>query len=216
MIKPFLILGATKQELEGVLTNIDSTEITGALIGVGKVQAALNSLAAIDACQPQHVVVVGWAGSLEPAFGIGEAVIVDKVLQYDLDLRLFGLQVGQTQGADGKIVPGALDLAAPDLQGFRHAVLGSADLFVTEEVRLESSFIERTACAQVVDMESFAIAQACRMRNVPCTVLKVVSDDVDGQRPRSFTYFVSKASEVLARGLSQLLALPREKSPISL
>jgi adenosylhomocysteine nucleosidase len=66
------------------------------------------------------------------------------------------------------------------------------------------------------DMEGFGVAMACRLRIIPCSILRVISDDSRGHRPKEFKRFVRQANERLKNGLVQLLDAPREKSPTSL
>jgi len=217
-----LVLGATKQELEGVLTKLGEPivfagcEVVGLTLGVGKVQSALAALQAIQTHAPSSVVLLGYAGAIDASLAIGEGILATQVVQYDLDLRAFGLQRGQTFDEHSKVVASKVDLFAPALSGFKPVVLGTADRFLLRSYREQNPYLSEELGLQASDMEGFAVARACRMLALPFSILKVVSDDALGRRPKDFKRFVRQADECLRMGLAQLLELPSEKSPTSL
>lgn len=217
-----LVLAATKYELEGVLTklgepiHIGEHSVVGVCTGVGKVQSALAALKALYVHTPRLVVLLGYAGALDPCLDIADLVVATKVVQYDLDLRAFGLQRGQTFDGGGKIVPASIDLYAPDLNGSKKVVLGTADRFLLRSYREQNPYLTEELGLGASDMEGFGIAQACVMRAIPCAILRVISDDAKGHRPKDFKRFVRQANERLRDGLLQLLEVPKEKSPTSL
>lgn len=217
-----LVLAATKRELEGVLTKFDEPlSLAGQLVvglctGVGKVQSALSTLKALSAYAPHQVIVLGYAGAIDPALEIGDAITATKAVQYDLDLRLFALERGGTFDGSGRIVSGHIDLFVPNLQGFKKVALGTADRFLLRSYRQENPYLIDELGLGACDMEGFAIAQACKLESIPCSILKVISDDAMGHRPKDFKRFVRQANERLKEGLLQLLESPSEKSPTSL
>ncbi|NCC64113.1 MAG: hypothetical protein EOM15_05620, partial [Spirochaetia bacterium] len=88
--------------------------------------------------------------------------------------------------------------------------------FLLRSYRESHPFLTKEMCLQVSDMEGFSVARAASMHGVPCSILRVVSDDAQGHRPKKFSSFAREASKKLAHGLLQLLEEPREKSPTSL
>jgi len=217
-----LILAATKRELEGVLTKlyepiqVAGRVVVGVCIGVGKVQSALAAIQAIDAYAPSFVVLLGYAGAIEASLEIGDGFVATQVVQYDLDLRAFGLKRGQTFDGDSQMVDGAIELFAPVLSGFKKVILGTADRFLLRSYREEHPYLTEELGLGASDMEGFGVAMACRLRIIPCSILRVISDDSRGHRPKEFKRFVRQANERLKNGLVQLLDAPREKSPTSL
>lgn len=217
-----LVLAATNRELEGVLTKLNEPyqlgthRVVGVCTGVGKVQSALATLDALHTYNPRLVVLLGYAGAIDPSLAIADLIMATKVVQYDLDLRSFGLQRGQTFDGDGKVVPGSIDLFAPDLKGFKKVVLGTADRFLLRSYRQQHPYLTEELGLEASDMEGFCIAQACLLQAIPCAILRVISDDAEGRRPKDFKRFVRKANERLSDALLQLLEAPKEKSPTSL
>jgi adenosylhomocysteine nucleosidase len=217
-----LVLGAIKRELEGVLTKLGEPlvlagrEVVGLTLGVGKVQSALAAMQAVQTYAPSSVVLLGYAGAIDAGLAIGDGFVATKVVQYDLDLRAFALQRGQTFDENSKVAASTIDLYAPALSGFKQVVLGTADRFLLRSYREQNPYLSEELGLQASDMEGFAVARACQVLGLPCSILKVVSDDGLGRRPKDFKRFVRQADECLRMGLAQLLELPSEKSPTSL
>lgn len=131
------------------------------LTGVGMVQAAVATTRAILEHRPDRVVNLGSVGSLDPALsGIQyPSAVVNRDLNADA-LRAAGLTPDDRieLGGDGP-------------------VLGTGDSFVAggpEREALVGRF-------QLVDMEGFAIAHACRVLGVELLMIKHVSDSADAE-----------------------------------
>ncbi|NCC65012.1 MAG: hypothetical protein EOM15_10190 [Spirochaetia bacterium] len=217
-----LVLAPSRRELEGVLPiehkmiTIAGKQVFSQCIGVGKVLSALNAQKAIMTYNPSLVVLVGYCGALVQSLDILDPVLAIEVKQYDLDLCAFGLQRGFTFDQHMHVVSGCCSLVAPPLTGFRQVVLGSADRFLLRSYRETHPFLTDEMCLQVSDMEGFSVALAASIHAVDCSILRVVSDDAQGRRPKKFSSFAREASKKLNQGLFQLLEEPREKSPTSL
>ncbi|MGE4583537.1 MAG: 5'-methylthioadenosine/S-adenosylhomocysteine nucleosidase [Sphaerochaeta sp.] len=212
-----LVLASSSRELEGVLTNISTPlSIAGETVGVGKVCSAVSTMQALERYRPRMVVLLGYAGALDPELAIGDGVIATKVIQYDLDLRPFGLAIGQTYDAEGKPLSGELPLQTYDLPSFKAVVFGSADRFLVRSYRQEHPELRTVLGLDCADMEGFSVASACRAHGIPLTMIRVVSDDEQGHRPKDYAKFVRNASKTLSRGLQLLLDVPSEKSPTNL
>jgi len=210
-----LLVAATDRELDGVETQ-GNPWLAKAVLGVGKVLSAVNAVHAIMQYQPKLVIMVGFAGAVDPTLSIGDCVIAKSVVQYDVDLRTFKLARGETFRGMGRQTVGQLDVYCPKLAEVKPVTMGSADRFVLRSWREENPWIIEEMGIGCVDMESYAVAYACHTLDVPCTVLRIISDDALGHRPKDFKKFVSEANELVSEKISQLLASPREKSPINL
>ncbi len=217
-----LVVAPLKHELEGILTKLDEPvsiagkRVLGTLIGVGKVASALATMQAILTYQPKQVILLGFGGAVDPSLEIGSALIATRVVQYDLDLRRFKLAWGDTFGPEGTVTKGTLDLFAPPLDGFAPAVFGTADRFLLRSEREQHPELASELGIALADMEGYSVALASHLHQLPCSLLRVVSDDAQGTRPKRFARFAEEARTKLARGLYALLEEPREKSPTSL
>jgi nucleoside phosphorylase len=217
-----LVVAPLSHELEGILTKLDEPvsiagkRVLGTLVGVGKVVSALATQQAILSYHPKQVILLGFGGGVDPSLEIGAAVIASKVVQYDLDLRRFKLGWGDTFGPEAAITKGTLDLFAPSIEGFTPTVFGTADRFLLRSERESQPELATTLGIGLADMEGYSVALASHMHRLPCSLLRVVSDDAQGNRPKRFALFAEEARAKLARGLYALLEEPSEKSPTNL
>ncbi len=129
------------------------------LTGIGLVPAAVATVQAILAHRPTRVVNLGSVGSLRP--GIGGIVYPSAVINRDIntdELAAAGLHLRDRieLGGDGP-------------------VLGSGDSFVAGGPARDA--IARRC--DIVDMEGYAIAYACRQFDVELVMVKHVSDAAD-------------------------------------
>jgi len=131
-----------------------------AVIGVGKVNAAINTANAILVTKPEKVINFGTAGSLNPEYGKG-LYKVGRIVQRDFDARPLAPAMG--------IVPFDSTPLTLTLQD-TGPTLSTGDNFVTSPPEVESD---------LVDMEGWAIAKVCRNLEVPLEMYKYVTDNAD-------------------------------------
>ncbi len=148
------------------------------LTGVGKVRAATSVARLLATSQPSVVVNVGTAGGLRPGLdGVHE---VGTVIQHDFAgeaiERITGIGFG------------------PPIELGTGLTLATGDQFV-QGGPVRDALAER---ADLVDMEAYAVAAACRAAGVPVRVVKLVSDDADEHALRSWVDTVSDHAHTLA------------------
>lgn len=133
------------------------------ICGIGKVSAAIavtQALATHADTTGLTVLNVGTAGALRPA--TAGLFVPSVVHQHDISstaLRSMGYPVVDRY----------------DLPGGDGSEIATGDTFVADPVHRDVL----AARAGLVDMEGFAIAQACHQLGVACRLVKVVSDDAD-------------------------------------
>ncbi len=217
-----LVVSALRHELEGILTKFDepipfgSLTMVGTIIGVGKIASAVALSKALARYKPRMVVLLGYTGAVCETLSIGDVVIAKQVVQYDLDLRCFGLDWGSSYLGDGTAYPAFLQLYAPLIHGVKQVTMGSADRFLVRSYRERHPEIREQLHIDCCDMEGYSVAFVCREEKIPCAMIRVVSDDEKGRRPKQFKVFVREANEKLKQTLQLLLESPSEKSPTSL
>ncbi|MBI9096195.1 MAG: 5'-methylthioadenosine/S-adenosylhomocysteine nucleosidase [Sphaerochaeta sp.] len=217
-----LVVASTGGELEGFLTKPDTlSDYKGksyllTVIGVSQVQSALNTLVAIMEYQPKRVLLVGYAGGIDAQLAIGDCVLATEVIQYELDLRAFGLKRGETLSRVPNEVLGELSLFVPPYEKAILARGGSSDRFLLRPWREANPYLVDELDLGFSDMESYGVALAAKMQNIPCTVCRVISDDAKGHRPKNYKNFCMKANQMFVEVLYSLLELPSEKSPTNL
>ncbi len=95
--------------------------------------------------------------------------------------------------------------------------MGTADRFLVRSYREEHPELRDSLQLDCSDMEGgYSVAFACYSANIPCAMIRVVSDDAKGNRSKKFTKFVREANKKLQETLQLLLESPSEKSPTSL
>ncbi len=217
-----LVVASNATELEGFLTKGGEVGVyTGktyltATIGVSQVQSALNALQAIITHTPKRLLLVGYAGGIDPTLSIGDCVLATEVIQYELDLRCFGLKRGETLGRAPNEMLGELSLFVPPFAKAIPARGGSSDRFLLRPWREANPWLVDELDLGFSDMESYGVALAAKMQGIPCTVCRVISDDDKGRRPKSYQKFCLSANQIFVEVLYSLLELPSEKSPTSL
>lgn len=127
-------------------------EIVAAVTAMGTRAARDVTARLLDAHPVEHVVVVGICGAVDRGLALGELVVPEVVLD-------------EASGERHRPAP---------LEGF--AARGT--LLTTDVLHRDPETIERLRRAGVValDMETAAIAATCAARDVPCSVLRAVSD----------------------------------------
>lgn len=189
-----LVVSATPEEAAHVPSTVPVL-----ITGVGKVAAATAVAAwlarAQAAGEPYELVInIGSAGALHDHLeGLHE---VSAVLNHDLSvdaLRAFGYDPQEWL---------ALPEAADD--GVR---LATGDVFVSDPL-VRAALAEK---ADLVDMEGYAIAWACREAGVPVRLVKHVSDQAD-EGAMDWLTLVDLSARALAQWLELNLPAARPRS----
>lgn len=148
-------------------------EVVLAQCGIGKVNAAVGTLTLIENFHPSLIINTGVAGGTGTGARVMDIVAATAVAYHDV---WCGPDTEWGQAAD---CPPQFDCPLPD-DAFRdmdvkRGLIASGDIFVSDAAtveRIRSLYPEAVA----VDMESAAVAQVCHLKDVPCVVLRVVSD----------------------------------------
>jgi adenosylhomocysteine nucleosidase len=148
MIKD-LILIALREEAPNMA---HSTKVF--FTGVGKVNAAMTAAELIVKHQPSRVINFGTAGGVTVKSGFHQ---ITKFVQRDMMCCELGSEPGQTPFEEGVV----LDLG-------KGLTCSTGDNFVTDS--------NLSIPADVVDMESYAIAKVCKKHNIEFLCYKFVSD----------------------------------------
>lgn len=169
------------------LASLAAADVAVELSGFGIAAAAARTSQLIAALRPKHVILFGIAGRLDDRLSIGGAALFEAVACH-------GIGAGSGQGfipagtlgwphwpgspddpdsAIGDLIP----CTVPD-----RAELPSAPLLLTvtaaaaapDDARLRKAMFPE---AGAEEMEGFAVALACRIARVPCTIVRGISND---------------------------------------
>jgi adenosylhomocysteine nucleosidase len=154
-----LVVTALKSELNAARAGDGVGVIYG---GVGKINTAITTTAAILAAKPALVVNYGTCGKITR--NLRGLLEISHVVQRDMMAMPLAPR-GVTPSCDDDGI-----LAS----GHGNAICGTGDSFVTAtDPWLTENKID------VVDMELFAIAQVCKRFGVPWRAFKFITDDAD-------------------------------------
>ena len=149
-----LLIIALKEELPRNLL----PEFNIEYCGVGKINATYKSLEIISKYEPKLIINFGTAGSLRKnLFGLHE---VSHFFQRDMDATALGFKIGVTPFEERSVI----DFGRTGLS------CSSGDNFVSSPPELKTD---------LVDMEAYAIAKVCVLKNVQFMCFKYVSDNAD-------------------------------------
>lgn len=149
-----LLIIALKEELPRNLL----PEFNIEYCGVGKINATYKALEIISKYEPKLIINFGTAGSLRKnLFGLHE---VSHFFQRDMDARALGFKIGVTPFEERSVI----DFGRTGLS------CSSGDNFVSSPPELKTD---------LVDMEAYAIAKVCVLKNVQFMCFKYVSDNAD-------------------------------------
>jgi nucleoside phosphorylase len=162
-------------ECEVLSGRIGQCRVTVATTGDGAKAATRGLEALLNAERASALVVVGVAGALSPDLENGNVVICQQVR--DDNGRVFDMDAGliakakqfQTAKVGSTLSVGRIASTVAEKQGLWHGYGSLA--------------------SQVVDLESSSYVELARQRDIPCLVLRVVSDGPDESLPLDFNRF---------------------------
>jgi len=214
----FLILGAMDEEIalltQSLTQSSTSTiqhltchrgqfadhEIMIARCGIGKVASALAVGVLIQAFNPDVVINTGSAGGYDKQLNVGDIVIANELVQFDVDLTNFGYAHGQPAGMPERFSCDAelLDIALAQVTDFADinaikGLIGTSDKFICEAADTQH-IAQLFPTVAAVEMEGAAIAQACHMTNTRCVVIRCISDLANEESTHTFEEYLEKAA----------------------
>ena len=207
------IIGAMSEELEILLTDMeleDTTvkakmtfhrgklwgkDVVAVVCGIGKVNAAICTQLLISEYEVTHIINVGVAGGICKEIYPGDVVIATNLVQYDMDTTAFGDPMGQIPRldtfdfkCDEKLVETAKAACAEasDFKTFSGRIV-SGDMFVASLEKIQ--WLEKEFGALACEMEGASIAHVCFLNNIPCVVIRSISDNANNGAHMDFEKF---------------------------
>ena len=179
--------------------------------GVGKVNAAVCTAAMILEYAPEYILNTGVAGALGKGITVGDVIIADSCIEYDLEYGSLGDARGSVFYPDSTseiVMPADADFSAVieniarEISGgefeVKRGTVATGDKFVSSaEARNDilAAFPDALCC----EMEGAAIAQVCRLYSVKFSVLRSMSDSADGEAEMDFPTFVNLSADRAAK-----------------
>ena len=173
--------------------------------GVSKVNAAMYTQLFIDRYDPACVIFTGVAGSMSERVKHMDLVLADQLTYFDINPV-------QLQNCFPNIVKFRADARLGSII-LSHAPESHRGLIITgdqfihgkeEKERLKAAFPD----ALCVEMEGCAVAQVCRMNEVPFEVLRCITDLADDEAEESYKKFeamaATKSADIILKTISDI------------
>ena len=200
----------------GTLFGIDAVCV---LSRIGKVAAATTATMLVEKFGVTHILFTGVAGAGDAGVAVGDIVVADSLVQYDMDasplfprfeVPLTGLSHFPSDVHLSNIVAvAAQQFLAHDFETaidfqeravFRLAnprvhrgLIGSGDRFVSCGVHM-SQLNDSLSGLLAVEMEGAAVAQVCFELGVPFAVIRTISDNANEDAATDFMRFVKSVA----------------------
>ena len=170
--------------------------------GVGKVNAAMTTTLLIEHFKPKRIIFTGIAGGINRDLQPGDIVIAERTAHHDMGTvwpeglffkgvksRIGGYENPVFFPADKELVKlaqraadGATLESIRTLKGRRDpkiikGVVVTGDAFIASADKCAE--LRKRLEADAVEMEGAAVAQICYQRQIPCLVIRSISDNAD-------------------------------------
>ena len=199
-------------ELAFIKGKINECEVVLVEAGVGKVNAARVTQILIDNFKIDAIINIGSAASANSEIDIGDIVIGKKLIQHDFDITAFGhpkgyiSNIGEYVESDNNLIVKMEQIISKiENKDFKIKIgtIVSGDIFCTSQQMKEK--IRNKFNADAIEMEGAAIAQVCKLDNVPFIIIRSISDKPDGSNNITFEQFLEKASKRCAQIIQHYL-----------
>lgn len=212
------IIGAMSQEVAGLkaqMTEVKVEQLAGmdfycgklkgkdvvvVRSGIGKVNAAICTQILAGHYGADAVINTGIAGSLKKEINIGDIVLATDAVQHDMDATGFGYPAGQVPQMDlfafptddklRELAKKCISKAGLKVGVFCGRVL-SGDQFIDNKEKKE--WLSETFGGFCTEMEGAAIAQAAYLNQIPCLIIRAISDKADDSANMDYETFEAQA-----------------------
>ena len=192
---------------DGVLHNKPVTVVRS---GIGKVNASIATTLLIQEFKVDAVINTGSAGGIGEGLTIGDLVISTELAYNDTDNRDIGYTFGQIPQMPPRfpadqLLQTMIEKAATNVEWpVQSGLVVTGDTFISSEeqiIQIKEFFPE----VLVTEMEGAAVAQTCLQFNIPCAVIRAVSDTADEEAEVTFDEFVVMAGKHSAELVMELV-----------
>jgi nucleoside phosphorylase len=169
--------------------------------GVGPKRSAARLEEALNITKPDQILVIGYAGALDPGLRLGSVVAVEKAIALSED----------PPGWEHVQAEGEFDLA--NCSGF-HSAAAAAGLIAHTGTVLTSfhvlghpehkRLLHERFHAAIVDMETAALARVAQAKKIPLRCIRVVSDEAEDNFLAPFSYDPATGIPTRAKQLMEM------------
>jgi adenosylhomocysteine nucleosidase len=217
---PYKLVHGMRDYATGKLWGIDAVCV---LSRIGKVAAAMTATTLVEKFGVTHILFTGVAGAGDAGVRVGDIVVAESLLQYDMDasplfpkyeVPLTGLSHFLTDSQlSGQVATAAqtfLDqdfmeaIAADERKQFRlgqprlhRGLVASGDQFVSARDHIQQLNASLPGLL-AVEMEGAAVAQVCFELGVPFAIVRTISDNANEDAAVDFMSFVKSVAALYA------------------
>ncbi|MBR0181373.1 MAG: 5'-methylthioadenosine/S-adenosylhomocysteine nucleosidase [Prevotella sp.] len=172
------VIVAMDKELKQLQQLFSSEDIIIQKSGIGKVNAAIQTVEMIHQHKPDVIISSGCAGGNGDDINVQDVVVSSQLTYHDVYCGTAidnTTQYGQVQGLPARYEADPVLLEKALKTGAKPGLIVTGDWFVDSKEKMRE-IISHFPEAKAVDMESAAIAQACYIYKVPFISFRVISD----------------------------------------
>lgn len=227
----------TIEGIQFLTGTLNEQNVVIARTGVGKVNAAMTATLVIQHFHPKRVIFTGVAGGLNPDLQIGDIVIAQKTAQHDLgklesaEIDNFGVRNpinGKRNPVFFPADPELLQLTETVLEGIElnpfqtpqgqrppRIITGTVvtgDVFVASDAK--KTVLHKNLGADAVEMEGAAVAQICWQQDVPCLVIRSLSDNAGASASEDIKKYYKIAARNSAALVTRIISRLHTEQPL--
>ena len=190
---------------------IGNHEVICMQCGMGKVSASLGAQAMIMQFDPDIIINTGCAGALAEELEVGDIVLADSTVEWDLDTIDLGNPRGYVSAmdkvvmtADEAVTDQIADVIGDDAEIYRGMIVSGDQFVSTDEQR--NLIFEAFPDALCTEMEGGAIGHVCEQNGVPFCVIRCISDNANGDSSVNIAEFSEAVGKKSAGYLLEYLS----------
>lgn len=183
--------------------------------GIGKVNSSVCTTLLLQEFNVEKLIFTGVAGGIGDDINVGDIVISTDLVQHDVDVSAFGLNLGVIPRmknsfflADESLrtIAKKSALKVFSAEKVREGRILSGDQFINGIDKI--NWLKETFGGEACEMEGASVAHVCELFGVPFVVIRAISDKANSEAKVDFAEFVHLASknskEIVANMLEEL------------
>lgn len=193
-----------------VVGDLHGKKVAAARCGIGKVFAAICTQTMILEFSPEVIINAGVAGAIDKDLTINEIVIGKRAVQYDMDTSGLGDEPGMISGINLVYIPtdervtNLLEQVVKKMGvNYKTGTIATGDQFINKN-EMKRHLAEDFG-ASSCDMEGGSVVQTCYINNVPCSVMRAISDGGDDNSNMDYMTFAKKAADTSAKVIEEFV-----------
>jgi adenosylhomocysteine nucleosidase len=204
---------------EGNLWGVDTVCV---LSRIGKVAAAMSATMLIERFGVTHILFTGVAGAGNSQVGVGDIVIAESLVQYDMDasplfpphqIPLTGISHFPSDSVlSNQLYQAAERFCVDKTVQLHRGLIASGDQFINEKQHIDRLAVDLPGLL-AVEMEGAAVAQVCFELACPFAVVRTISDNANEEAATDFMHFVKTVASHYTYGIVEQLCLIINDSP---